>query len=116
VRPGAVRDELYGVCLEQALGRDAAFVAIATADIEGLSDAEYRDAQLAAGWRRPAAPGRLRPRRRRAGMTFYDSQVPALLGEPWTACCSPVSASPVPERPGRPARHSHRVRRVTPAA
>src|SRR5436305_529803 len=44
VRPGELRDELYRVCLEQALGRDAAFVAIAAADVGKFGDAEYRDA------------------------------------------------------------------------
>jgi SagB-type dehydrogenase family enzyme len=39
VRAGALRDELYRVCLDQALGRDAAFVAIAAADTETRSTA-----------------------------------------------------------------------------
>ena len=67
VRAGALRDELYRVCLDQALGRDAAFVAIAAVDTEKLGDPEYREAHLAAGladctWRPgwPTAPGRLR--------------------------------------------------------
>ena len=55
VRAGALRDELYRVCLDQALGRDAAFVAIAATDLEKLSDPAYRDAHLAAG----LAEGRL---------------------------------------------------------
>ena len=71
------------MCLRQALARDAAFVAIAAADIERLSDAEYRDAQLAAG----LAEGRLHLAAyalgaSATGMTFIDSEVPTLLGEP----------------------------------
>ena len=49
VRAGALRDELHRVCTGQALGRDAAFVAIAAAGLAGLSDREYRAARLAAG-------------------------------------------------------------------
>src|SRR6185503_12185566 len=83
VRQTAMRDELYRVCLEQSLGRDAAFVAIAAAAIGSLGDAMYRDAQLAAG----LAEGRLHLAAyalgaSASGMTFDDSQVPALLGEP----------------------------------
>jgi hypothetical protein len=82
VRAGALRDELYRVCLRQALGRDAAFVAIAAADLAGLSDAQYRAAHLAAG----LAEGRLHLAAyalgaSASGMTFIDSEVPALLGE-----------------------------------
>ncbi|MGZ4133430.1 MAG: hypothetical protein ACXVWF_10300, partial [Actinomycetota bacterium] len=36
VRPGAMRDELYRVCSEQGLARDAAFVVIAVADVGAL--------------------------------------------------------------------------------
>ena len=48
-RPGAMREELYRVCLEQGLARDAAFVVIAATDVGALDDREYREAQLAAG-------------------------------------------------------------------
>jgi hypothetical protein len=83
VRAGALRDELYQVCLRQALGRDAAFVAIAAADLAGLSDSQYRAAHLAAG----LAEGRLHLAAyalgaSASGMTFIDSEVPAVLGEP----------------------------------
>jgi len=37
-RPGDLRAEMYWVCLEQALGRDAAFVVISAADVAGLND------------------------------------------------------------------------------
>ena len=83
VRAGALRDELHRVCLEQALARDAAFVAVAAADVSRLDDREYREAQLAAG----LAEGRLHLAAyalgaSASGMTFLDSEIPALLGEP----------------------------------
>ena len=83
VREGPLRDELYRVCLEQALGRDAAFVAVAATDVSRLDDREYREAQLAAG----LAEGRLHLAAyalgaSASGMTFLDSEIPALLGEP----------------------------------
>jgi hypothetical protein len=82
-RPGAQRDELYRVCLEQALPRDAAFVVIAATDAGALSDVAYREANLAAG----LVEGRLHLcayglGASASGMTFLDSEVPALLGEP----------------------------------
>jgi hypothetical protein len=85
-RPGALRDELYRVCLEQGLGRDAAFVVIGAADVSGLDDRGYREAQLAAG----LVEGRLHLLAYAlgagaSGMTFLDSEVPALLGAPLEA-------------------------------
>jgi hypothetical protein len=76
-----MRAELYRVCLEQALGRDAAFVVIAATEVSRLSDREYREAQLAAG----IAEGRLHLAAYAlgagaSGMTFLDSEIPALLG------------------------------------
>ena len=106
VRAGALRDELYRVCLDQALGRDAAFVAIAAADIAELGDPEYREAHLAAG----LAEGRLHLAAyalgaSASGMTFLDSEVPPSSASPWTACCSPASGYPGTgtSRPARPA-------------
>jgi hypothetical protein len=83
VRRGRLRDELYRVCLDQGLGRDAAFVAIGAADVGALDDREYRDAQLAAG----LVEGRLHLAAyalgaSATGMTFLDSEIPALTGEP----------------------------------
>jgi hypothetical protein len=80
---GVQRDELHRVCLRQTLARDAAFVAIAAADVGRLDDREYREAQLAAG----LAEGRLHLAAyalgaSASGMTFLDSEIPALLGEP----------------------------------
>ncbi|MDQ3958607.1 MAG: hypothetical protein M3273_09830, partial [Actinomycetota bacterium] len=83
VRAGVMRDELYRVCLEQGLARDAAFVVIAATDVATLDDREYREAHLAAG----LVEGRLHLLAyglgaSASGMTFLDSEVPALLGEP----------------------------------
>ena len=86
VRSGAMRDELYRVCLEQGLARDATFVVIGATDVGALDDREYREAQLAAG----LVEGRLHLLAyalgaSASGMTFIDSEVPALLGEPLDA-------------------------------
>ena len=118
VRPGALRDELYRVCLDQALGRDAAFVAVAAAKIGSLGDAEYRDAQLAAG----LAEGRLHLAAyalgaSASGMTFDDSQVPALLGEPLDGLLFTCVGVPLyPNAPAGPPGAPTPVRRVTPAS
>jgi hypothetical protein len=81
-RPGDLRDELYHVCLDQGLGRDASFVVVAATDISALDDREYREAQLAAG----LVEGRLHLLAyalgaSASGMTFEDGQMPALLGQ-----------------------------------
>ena len=83
VRGGVMRDELYRVCMEQGLPRDAAFVVIGATEVGALDDREYRDAQLAAG----LVGGRLHLLAyalgaSASGMTFTDSEVPGLLGEP----------------------------------
>jgi hypothetical protein len=77
-----MRDELYRVCWEQGLARDAAFVVIAATDVGTLDDREYREAHLAAG----LVEGRLHLLAyglgaSASGMTFVDSEVPPLLGE-----------------------------------
>jgi hypothetical protein len=86
VRTGSLRDELYRVCYEQGLARDAAFVVFSATDVGALDDREYREAQLAAG----LVEGRLHlaayaQGASASGMTFVDSEVPALLGEPLDA-------------------------------
>ena len=83
VRAGAMRNELYVASMDQELARDAAFVAIGAADVGALDDRAYREAQLAAG----LVEGRLHLLAyalgaSACGMTFVDSEVPALLGEP----------------------------------
>lgn len=83
VRPGALRDELFRVALDQGLARDAAFVVISATDVARLDDRGYREAQLAAG----LVEGRLHlaayaQNASASGMTFLDSDIAALLGEP----------------------------------
>jgi SagB-type dehydrogenase family enzyme len=118
VRGGALRGELHEVCLGQALARDAAFVTVAAAGIARLDDREYREAQLAAG----LAEGRLHLAAyglgaSASGMTFLDSQVPSLLGEPldgllFTCVGVPAYASAAAGPPGAPST----VRMVTPGS
>ncbi|MGZ8583354.1 MAG: hypothetical protein ACXWXG_08515, partial [Actinomycetota bacterium] len=107
-RPGAMRDELYRVCLEQGLARDAAFVVIGATDVGALDDRQYREAQLAAG----LVEGRLHLLAyaldaSASGMTFIDSEVPTLLGEPvdallFTCVGVPDYASAAGGPPGAP--------------
>jgi hypothetical protein len=116
MHPGALRGELHRVCLKQALARDAAFVTIAAADVGGLDDREYREAQLAAG----LAEGRLHLAAyalgaSASGMTFIDTEVPPLLGEPldallFTCVGVPAYKSAAAGPPGAPSR----VRRPAP--
>jgi SagB-type dehydrogenase family enzyme len=78
---GDLREELFRICLDQALGRDAAFVVIAVTDVSALDDRGYREAQYAAG----IVEGRLHLlayglAASASGMTFLDSEVPALVG------------------------------------
>ena len=117
-RPGQLRAELRQVCLGQSLPHDAAFVVIAAARLDGLDDREYRAAQLAAG----LAEGRLHLAAYAlgagaSGMTFVDSEVPGLLGEPldpllFTCVGVPEYTSARAGRPGDPAE----VRMVMPRA
>jgi SagB-type dehydrogenase family enzyme len=107
-RPGPLRDELCRVCLGQDLPHDAAFVVIAAARLAELDDREYREAHLAAG----LAEGRLHLAAcalgaGASGMTFLDSEIPALLGEPldgllFTCVGVPEYASAPGGPPGAP--------------
>jgi hypothetical protein len=116
VRAGALRRELYRVCLDQGLPRDAAFVVIGAADVGALDDREYREAQLAAG----LVEGRLHLLAyalgaSASGMTFLDSEIPALLGEPlnallFTCVGVPEYAPALGGLPGAPTE----IRQVTP--
>ena len=77
------RETLLRVCLDQDLGRDAAFVVLAAIDLDTLDDRGYRDAQLAAG----IVEGRLHLAAYAlgagaSGMTFLDTEIEPLLGEP----------------------------------
>lgn len=81
VHSGDLRDELERICLGQGLGGDAAFVAMSAAPLSSLDDRTYRAAQLAAG----IVEGRLHLAAYAlgagaSGMTFLDSEMPALLG------------------------------------
>jgi hypothetical protein len=83
VRTGDLRDELARICLDQALGAEAAYVVISAGPGAGLDDRGYRDAQLVAG----VVEGRLHLAAYAlgigaTGMTFLDSEVPALLDQP----------------------------------
>jgi hypothetical protein len=86
VRAGNLREELFRIALDQGLARDAAFVVITAADVDSLDDEGYRAAQLAAG----LVEGRLHlvayaMGASASGMTFVDSEIPGLLGEPLEA-------------------------------
>ena len=108
VRADTLRDELYVASMDQELARDAAFVVIAATDVGALDDREYRDAQLAAG----LVEGRLHLLAyalgaSASGMTFIDSEVPSLLGEPldgllFTCLGVPDYASRAGGPPGAP--------------
>ena len=81
VRAGDLREEMYGVALEQRLARDAAFVAIGATRVAPLDGAGYREVQLAAG----LVEGRLHllayaQGAGASGMTFRDSDIPGLTG------------------------------------
>jgi SagB-type dehydrogenase family enzyme len=82
VRPGPLREEMLHICLGQYLGSDAGYVAISGVAGDRLDDRGYRDAQIAAG----IVEGRLHLAAyalgaTASGMTFLDSEMPALLGE-----------------------------------
>jgi hypothetical protein len=83
LRAGDLRETLLRVCWDQDLGRDAAFVVLAAIDLATLDDRGYRDAQLAAG----IVEGRLHLAAYAlgagaSGMTFLDTEIEPLLGEP----------------------------------
>jgi SagB-type dehydrogenase family enzyme len=83
VRAGNLRDELFRVSDGQELPRDASFVLVAAADADQFDDRGYREANLDAG----VVSGRLQLAAfalgiGATGMTFVDSEIPPLLGEP----------------------------------
>jgi hypothetical protein len=108
VRAGNLRDELFFVALEQELARDASFVVVAAADLHALDDRGYREAQLDAG----LVEGRLHLAAYAlgfgaSGMTFLDSEMAGLLGEPlagllWTCVGVPTYRSRPGGAPGAP--------------
>jgi hypothetical protein len=107
-RAGDLRDELYRVCLDQGLGRDAAFVVIGATHVAALDDRAYREAQLGAG----LVEGRLHLLAyslgaSATGMTFLDSEIPSLLDERldallFTCVGVPEYASAAGGMPGAP--------------
>lgn len=109
LRTGDLREELLRVCWDQDLGRDAAFVVLGAADLTGLSDAEYREAQLASG----IVEGRLHIAAYAqgigaSGMTFLDALIPGLVGAPlegllFTCVGVPAYRNKGGGRPGAPA-------------
>lgn len=116
VRSGTFRDELYRVALEQDLASDAAFVVIGCADVATLDDRAYREANLAAG----IVEGRLHLAAyamgaSASGMTFLDSEIPTLIGEPLDGLL--LTCVGVPEyrsTPGGPPGAPVEVGQVTP--
>lgn len=110
LRAADLRDELERICLDQTLAADAAYVVIAATPLSTLDDRSYRDAQLAAG----LVEGRLHLAAyalgaSASGMTFLDSEVPGLLGEPdglatllFTCVGAPEYASRAGGGPGAP--------------
>ncbi|HET6550834.1 MAG TPA: hypothetical protein VFG79_20390 [Solirubrobacter sp.] len=108
-RCGDLREELFRVCWEQELGRDAAFVVIGATDLDALEDDRaYRERQLEAG----IVEGRLHLAAYAlgagaTGMTFLDSEIDGLLGEPlaallFTCVGVPTYRSRRGGRPGAP--------------
>jgi hypothetical protein len=114
---GDLRDELGRIAMGQGLAHDAAFVAIGAVDVGSLDDRGYREAQLAAG----IVEGRLHLAAYAlgagaSGMTFLDSELPGLLGEPldgllFTCVGVPQYASRAGGTPGQPVAVSHVVPR-----
>ena len=109
LRRGLLREELLRVCWDQDLGRDAGFVVMAAVDADRLDDRGYREAQLDAG----VVEGRLHLAAYAlgigaSGMTFLDSHIAGLLGEPlagllFTCVGVPTYRNKGGGRPGEPA-------------
>jgi SagB-type dehydrogenase family enzyme len=108
VRAGDLRDELLWVCWSQDLGHDAAFVVMGVSDLDGVDDRTYRELQLLSG----IVEGRLHIAAYglgagASGMTFLDSEIEALLGEPaaallFTCVGVPTYRNKGGGRPGKP--------------
>ena len=117
-RQAELRDELLRVCLDQYLAADAGYVVIGAIDGAELDDRSYREAQLAAG----LVEGRLHLAAyalgaTASGMTFADSEVPALLGQSSdlvTLLFTCVGVGDYVSRPGGLPGAPVHVRQVTP--
>ena len=105
---GNLRDELLWVTWDQDLGRDAAYVVMGATDLDALNDRGYREAQLQAG----IVEGRLHVAAYAlgigaSGMTFLDSEIEALLGEPLAGAAVHLRRrAGVPQQGRRPARRA----------
>jgi hypothetical protein len=114
LRRGELRQELHHACLDQELGRDAAFFVIAAIDLGRLDDRGYRDAHLEAG----LIDGRLHLVAFAFGvgasrMTFLDPAIPPLLGEPLAGLL--LTCIGVPSYRHRPGRTAGRARQNAPS-
>jgi hypothetical protein len=103
IRTGDLRDETTRICLDQSLGGESAYVAVAAIPAARLDDHTYREAQLASG----LVEGRLHLAAyalgaSATGMTFLDSEVPALLGESDDLVTLLFTCVGVPEYVSRP--------------
>jgi SagB-type dehydrogenase family enzyme len=117
VRTGDLRQEMYHACMDQGLGRDAAFVVIAATEIAAATDRDYREAQLAAG----LVEGRLHLVAyalgvAASGMTFADGLVPRLLGQGSMQglLFTCIGVPEYPSKPGGPPGDPSAVQMVTP--
>ncbi|WP_412742396.1 hypothetical protein [Krasilnikovia sp. MM14-A1004] len=102
LKTGDLRSEMEWLCVGQTLGAEAAYVAMSAVPAAALDDHGYREAQLAAG----VAEGRLHLAAyalgaSATGMTFIDSAVPGLLGEPDDLVSLLFTCVGVPEYAGR---------------
>lgn len=98
VRTGELRAELFRVGLDQGLPQDACYVAISAVDLSTVDDRAYRESQLAAGM----VEGRLHLMayalgHAASGMTFQDSDLPALLTPDGTVPDGAVPNGTVPD-------------------
>ena len=115
-RTGNLRAEVYELCMQQDLGHDAAFVAVAAADVDALGDRQYREAHLAAG----LVEGRLHLLSyglgaSASGMTFVDGRVPGFLDEPLHGIlCTCIGVPEYRSTPGGPPGEPVEVGQVTP--
>jgi hypothetical protein len=117
VRTCDLRQEMYHACMDQGLGRDAAFVVIAATEIAAAADRDYREAQLAAG----LVEGRLHLVAyargvAASGMTFADGLVPRLLGQGnmQGLLFTCIGVPEYPSKPGGPPGDPSAVQMVTP--
>jgi hypothetical protein len=108
LRRGSLRDEVFLVCFDQELCRDACIVVMAAIDLADLDDCGYREAQIDAG----IVEGRLHLAAYAlgfgaSGMTILDSELGHLLGEPmagllFTCVGMPTYRNKPGGRPGEP--------------